>query len=242
MYTVKEVNRRTGVSVRTLHHYDKTGLLKPSGLTSSGYRLYDDMALQRLHSILMFREVGFSLSEIKEILDAPDFDPDEALGQQIKLLELQKDRIGKMISLAREMREKGGKVMDFDMFKSGGLDSFKEEVRAKWGGTAAYEEFQAKTADKTPAELDGAAEKLMGIFSDIGTLKHTEPDSAAVREKIAELQKFITDNYYNCTNDILRGLGHMYAADERFKANIDSAGGDGTAEFAEKAILAYCNG
>lgn len=242
MYTVKEVNRRTGVSVRTLHHYDKTGLLKPSGLTSSGYRLYDDMALQRLHSILMFREVGFSLSEIKEILDAPDFDPDEALGQQIKLLELQKDRIGKMISLAREMREKGGKVMDFDMFKSGGLDSFKEEVKAKWGGTVAYEEFQAKTADKTPAELDGAAEKLMGIFSDIGTLKHTEPDSAAVREKIAELQKFITDNYYNCTNDILRGLGHMYAADERFKANIDSAGGDGTAEFAEKAILAYCNG
>lgn len=132
--------------------------------------------------------------------------------------------------------------MNFDMFKSGGLDSFKEEVKAKWGGTAAYEEFQAKTADKTSAELDGAAEKLMAIFADIGALKHTAPDSAEVQGKIAELQKFITDNYYNCTNDILRGLGQMYADDERFKANIDSAGGEGTAEFAEKAVLAYCNG
>lgn len=242
MYTVKEVKRRTGVSVRALHHYDKTGLLKPSGLTSSGYRLYDDTALQRLHSILMFREVGFSLNEIKEILDTPDFDPDEALGQQIRLLELQMDRIGKMLSLAREMREKGGKVMNFDMFKSGALDSFKEEVRAKWGGTAAYEEYQAKAADRTQSEADGIAKNLMGIFADIGGLKHTAPDSAEVREKIAELQKFITDNYYNCTNDILRGLGQMYAADERFKANIDSAGGEGTAEFAEKAILTYCNG
>lgn len=242
MYTVKEVNRRTGVSVRALHHYDKTGLLKPSGLTSSGYRLYDDTALQRLHSILMFREVGFSLNEIKEFLDSPDFDSDEALGQQIKLLELQMDRIGKMISLAREMRKKGGNFMDFDMFKSGGIDSFKEEVKAKWGGTAAYEEFQAKAAGRTPAESDEIAEKLMGIFADIGALKHTAPDSAEVREKIAELQKFITDNYYNCTDEILRGLGQMYAADERFKANIDSAGGEGTAEFAEKAIMAYCNG
>lgn len=242
MYTVKEVNRLTGVSVRALHHYDKTGLLKPSRLTGSGYRLYDDTALQRLHSILMFREVGFSLSEIKKILDASDFDSDVALGQQIKLLELQMEHIGKMLSLAREMREKGGKVMDFDMFKSGGLDSFKEEVKAKWGGTAAYEEYQAKTAGKTPSELDGTAEKLMGIFADIGGLKHTAPDSAEVREKIAELQKFITDNYYNCTNEILRGLGQMYAADERFKANIDSAGGEGTAEFSEKAIWAYCGG
>lgn len=242
MYTVKEVNRLTGVSVRALHHYDKTGLLKPSGLTGSGYRLYDDTALRRLHSILMFREVGFSLSEIKKILDAPDFNSDVALGQQIKLLELQMERIGKMLSLAREMRKKGGKVMDFDMFKSGGLDSFKEEVKAKWGGTAAYEEYQAKTADKTPSELEGTAEKLMGIFADIGGLKHTAPDSAAVREKIAELQKFITDNYYNCTDDILRGLGQMYAADERFKANIDSAGGEGTAEFTAKAVLAYCGG
>ncbi len=242
MYTVKEVNRRTGVSVRALHHYDKTGLLKPSGLTSSGYRLYDDTALQRLHSILMFREVGFSLNEIKEILDAPDFDPDEALSQQIKLLELQRERIGKMISLANEMRKKGGNVMNFDMFKSGEFDNFKEEVKAKWGGTAAYEEYKAKTVGRTPAELDGTANALMGIFAEIGALKHTSPDSEAVREKIAELQKFITDNYYNCTNEILQGLGQMYAADERFKTNIDSAGGEGTAEFTEKAIAAYCTG
>ena len=88
MRTVKEVSRLTGVSVRTLHHYDAIGLLKPTEVTRAGYRLYDDTALSRLQSILLFRELQFPLKEIKAILDSPDFDPEEALTQQIKLLEM----------------------------------------------------------------------------------------------------------------------------------------------------------
>ena len=205
MYTVNEVSKRTGVSVRTLHHYDRIGLLKPAQLTAAGYRLYDDTALRRLHSILMFREIGFSLKEIQSILDAPDFDQDEALNRQIILLELQKKRIGELISFACEIREKGVNNMNFDIFKSDEIDSCKAEVKAKWGGTKAYEEYEARAADKSPAELEDTARKLMDIFADIGTLKHSDPDSAEAREKIAVLQKFITDNYYTCTDEILRG-------------------------------------
>ncbi|MDE5576530.1 MAG: MerR family transcriptional regulator [Oscillospiraceae bacterium] len=242
MYTVNEVSKRTGVSVRTLHHYDRIGLLKPSQLTVAGYRLYDDTALRRLHSILMFREIGFSLKEIRDILDAPDFDYDEALKRQIKLLELQQKRIGELISFACEIREKGVNNMNFDIFKSDEIDSYKAEVKEKWGSTKAYEEYEARTSDKSPAELEDTARKLMEIFADIGTVKHLAPDSKEAREKISGLQKFITDNYYTCTDEILCGLGQMYVGDKRMKRNIDKAVGDGTAEFAAKAVSAYCSG
>lgn len=94
MKTVKEVSRITGVSVRTLHHYDAIGLLKPTAVTEAGYRLYDDAALERMQSILLFRELQFPLKDIKRILDAPDFDPMTALAQQVHLLEMQREPSG----------------------------------------------------------------------------------------------------------------------------------------------------
>ena len=88
MRTVHEVSRLTGVSVRTLHHYDAIGLLKPAHVTQAGYRLYDDAALRRLQSILLFRELQFPLKQIKAILDSPGFDRKEALRQQLEMLQL----------------------------------------------------------------------------------------------------------------------------------------------------------
>ena len=90
MRTVKQVSELTHISIRTLHHYDAIGLLKPTEITESGYRLYDDAALGRLQTILLFRELQFSLKEIKEILDDPEFDRKVALASQITLLKLQK--------------------------------------------------------------------------------------------------------------------------------------------------------
>ena len=107
MRTVKEVSRMTGVSVRTLHHYDAIGLLKPTAVTGAGYRLYDDAALSRLQNILLFRELQFPLKEIKAILDSPDFDPAAALEQQIRLLVLQCRHIGNLIACARSLQKRG---------------------------------------------------------------------------------------------------------------------------------------
>lgn len=97
MMTVNEVSRLTGVSIRTLRYYDKIGLLLPSGHTVSGYRLYDGTALEKLRQILMFRELEFSLEEIKTIMSDPDYDRNKALEQQIQLLTLKKERLEKLL-------------------------------------------------------------------------------------------------------------------------------------------------
>lgn len=100
MMTVNEVSKITGVSIRALHHYDNIGLLPATEVTDAGYRLYDDTALERLQYILLFKELEFSLREIKDILDSPNFDRSKALEQQIHLLELKKEHLQNLIDLA----------------------------------------------------------------------------------------------------------------------------------------------
>ena len=240
MRTVNEVSKITGVSVRTLHHYDAIGLLKPTKVTAAGYRMYDDTAISRLQSILLFRELQFPLKEIKSILDSPNFDPMEALTQQIELLELQYKRIGELISFAREIKDKGVTTMSFDIFDKREIEQYKAEAKAKWGNTQAYKDYEQKAVTQPDLKSDEIANRLMTMFAEIGTLRQLSPSAKEVQEKIAALQKFITDNYYVCTDEILNGLGQMYIDDERFKKNIDKAGGDGTAKFVRQAISVFC--
>lgn len=240
MRTVKEVSKLTGVSVRTLHHYDAIGLLKPTKVTEAGYRLYDDTALSRLQNILLFRELQFPLKEIKAILNSPGFDPSEAIARQIELLELQYKHIGELITFAREIQAKGVTTMNFDVFDKNEIERYKAEVKAKWGDTKAYDEYKQKDIAQNEGSYSKTANELMTMFSEFGGLKHLTPDSDEVQKKVSALQEFITDNYYVCTNEILSGLGKMYICDGRFKKNIDRAGGDGTAEFVSRAISVYC--
>ncbi len=240
MRTVKEVSRLTGVSVRTLHHYDAIGLLKPTKITDAGYRLYDDTAVCRLQNILLFRELQFPLKEIKEILDTPDFDADMALVQQIRLLELQYEHIGELLSFAREMKEKGVHKMEFDVFDKSGIERYKEEIKERWGQSEAYREFVQR--QKKGESFEKTETQMMSLFTEIGMLREQPPDDVKVQDKIRELQSFITDHYYNCTNEILKNLGVMYTEDERFRQNIDKAGGSGTAAFVRQAIEVYTCG
>ena len=128
MKTVKEVSHITGVSVRTLHHYDAIGLLKPTQITEAGYRLYDDTALKRLQSILLFRELEFPLQEIKSILDRPNFDPTDALEDQIRLLELRKQHLENLISHARHIQHTGVISMNFKPFDTTEMDNYAAEA------------------------------------------------------------------------------------------------------------------
>lgn len=241
MRTVKEVSKLTGVSVRTLHHYDAIGLLKPTKVTEAGYRMYDDTALSRLQNILLFRELQFPLKEIKAILDSPDFNPSEAIAQQIGLLELQYKHIGELITFAREIQNKGVIIMNFDIFDKKEIEKYKAEAKEKWGNTKAYREYEQKGIARNEGNYREIGNELMTMFSELGELKHLAPDSDEVQKKISALQRFITDNYYVCTNEILSGLGEMYVCDKRFQKNIDRAGGDGTAEFVSQAISVYCS-
>ncbi len=236
MRTIHEVSRLAGVSVRTLHHYDAIGLLPPTSLTEAGYRLYDDTALARLQSILLFRELEFPLKDIKRILDDPSFDQTAALADQIRLLELRREQLGQLIALARETLETGVTPMKFDAFDKTEQERFAAEVKEKWGGTAAYREYRQR--EKAGGAGDPA--ELMARFAELGGLKHLPPAVPEVQTAIRSLQQFITDHFYTCTPEILAGLGEMYAADDRFRQNIDKAGGEGTAEFAAQAIRVYC--
>jgi len=238
--TVKEVSRLTGVSVRTLHHYDAIGLLKPTRVTDAGYRLYDDTALARLQTILLFRELQFPLKEIKEILDSPGFDPRDALEQQIRLLELQRQHLDTLISHARKIQTTGVTFMDFSPFDHSELDAYAAEAKAKWGKTDVYREFEKKTAGQTTAQMNAAADALMDIFAQFGTIRHLSPASEEAQALVAKLQSFITEHYYTCTRQILRGLGQMYIAGDSMTDNIERAGGEGTAQFAHQAIETYC--
>lgn len=205
MKTVKEISRLTGISVRTLHYYDEINLLKPTKTTDTGYRLYDDTALERLHSILLFRELQFPLKEIKAILDSSDFNTKTALEEQIKLLELQRNRLDEIITSAREILTKGTENMNFSTFDKTEIKKYADEAKQKWGCTDAYKEYiqmHYDSADKT--------DKLMQIFAEIGKIKHLSPYCEEAQNLIKKLQNFITENYYTCTDELLRGLGQMY--------------------------------
>ena len=164
MKTVKEVSNLTGVSVRTLHHYDAIGLLKPTRVTQAGYRLYDDTALGRLQTILLFRELQFPLKDIAVILDAPDFDPAAALEDQIALLELQRDHLDRLIVHARQIQKTGVIPMEFSAFDNRELEDYAAQAKARWGKTDAYKEFEQKTAGQSTAQQNAAGDALMDIF------------------------------------------------------------------------------
>ena len=236
MRTIHEVSKLAGISVRTLHHYDAIGLLPPTKLTEAGYRLYDDTALARLQSILLFRELEFPLKDIKQILDDPSFDQATALGDQIKLLELRQKQLGKLIILARETMKTGVIPMKFDAFNRTEQKKFAAEIKEKWGGTAAYREYRQREENGTV----GDPAELMAQIVALGKLKALSPATPEAQAAVRDLQQFITKHFYTCTPEILAGLGEMYSADERFRAGIDKAGGEGTAEFVSKAIAAYC--
>ena len=220
MKTVKEVNKLTGVSVRTLHHYDEIGLLKPAKVTDSGYRLYDDRSLGRLHAILLLRQLQFPLKEIREILDSPGFDPMDALTQQIQLLELQKQHLEDLIAHARTIQKTGVIPMDFSSFDTTKIDRYAKDAKEKWGSTKAYKEFKEKTAGQNNGQLQATGDKLMDIFREFGTIRHLSPASSDAQALVAKLQNFITDNYYTCTKQILFGLGQMYGAGDEMTKNI----------------------
>ena len=240
MKTVKEVSLLTGVSVRTLHHYDAIGLLKPTRVTEAGYRLYDDTALGRLQTILLFRQLQFPLKEIRDILDSPGFDPMEALTQQIHLLELQRQHLDNLISHARKIQTTGVFSMDFSTFDTTELDQYTAEAKARWGKTKAWQEYEQKAAGQTAEQKQSTGDALMDIFARFGKIRHLSPESQEAQELVASLQDFITRNYYTCTKPILQGLGQLYIAGDSMTENIDKAGGEGTARFAHDAIEIFC--
>lgn len=240
MKTVTQVAELTGVSARTLRHYDEIGLLKPTALTEGGYRLYDEVALEKLYLILIYRELGFPLKEIGGILTAGDYDRNRILERQIKLLEQKKTHLQNLIQLAMGLHMIGVNYLEFENFKIGELDDYSAQAETLYGKTEAYRESQEKAKGRTKEQEKDLGKQTMAMFERLGQMKNLASDSSEVQAWVKELQGFFTENFYNCTREILLGLGDLYAGGGSMTENIDAAGGKGTGAFAREAIRVYC--
>ena len=235
---IKEFAEITGVSVRTLHYYDEIGLLRPADVDRvTGYRFYDDQSLLRMQEILFYRELGFSLKSIGEILSSPNYDKDKALKEQKQLLVLQKERLERLID-AIDNAAKGENVMK--AFDNSEFEKYKSEAKKRWGNTDAYKEHAQKTKNYGKDKWNSLIADMDDIFREFAVCMKNGNDSNAEESQslVKKLQNHISENYYACTKEILFGLGQMYVADERFKNNIDKHA-DGTAEFIGEAIAIY---
>ncbi len=130
--------------------------------------------------------------------------------------------------------------MDFSAFDKTKLDEYAKQAKESWGKTESYKEFEEKSKNRSNEIEDAIANGLMSIFSEFGEIKNRAPENEEAQKLVKKLQNYISENYYNCTDQILAELGQMYCAGGEFTENIDNFGGKGTANFAAKAIELYC--
>ena len=240
MKTVNEIAKLAHVSVRTLHHYDAIGLLKPTVITEAGYRLYDDAALERLYLILLFRELEFPLKDIQAILDAPDYDRNRILEQQVELLKAKANHLQTLIHLANGIKLTGVRYLEFRNWDHKKIDEYSAQAKNLYGKTEAWQEYSEKAKGRSKGQEQALGQGIMELFTTLGTMKELAADSAEVQAWVKQLQSYITEHFYTCTPQILQGLGEMYAGGGSMTENIDAAGGAGTGAFAREAINVYC--
>lgn len=247
-YKVKEVSDMVGVSVRTLHHYDEIGLLNPSTVTPANYRLYSEVDLERLQQILYFKELDFSLQEIKNIIDDPNFDKLNALKSHKKLLEQKKIRLEKIIcsvdqtinsikggiKMKKEERFKAFDMTDIEKAK----EKYKDEAERLYGEYDTYKESQIKTSKYKKEDWAKIQDIGNSIYYKLAEYIGTDPGNAEVQALIKEYHSFINDYFYTCPIEVFLGLGELYIADERFTKNIDKHG-EGLAQFLSDGIKIY---
>lgn len=240
--TVNEVSKYAGISVRALHYYDEIKLLCPKQVTESGYRLYDYEDLLKLEQILFLKEMGFELKKIKEIIEDPNYDTNKALKKQREVLMLKEERIKAIIKLIDERLE-GVNEMNFEAFDMKEIErvqkEFKEEVEQRWGDSDAYKESDRRTSGYKKEDWQGIMSNMDEIFKALANHIGEDVASEPVQTLVEAWKDHITKYFYECTPEILNGLGDMYVMDERFTKNMDKYG-EGFAKFMDEAIKYYC--
>jgi DNA-binding transcriptional MerR regulator len=242
-YSIGGVARIAGVTVRTLHHYDDVGLLRPSGRTRGGYRRYDEQDLERLRLILVYRELGFTLEEISSVLDDPD--PAGHLRRQHELLLGRIDRLRDMVTAIEYLLEAQTMGINlspeekFEVFGDFDPDAHAQEAADRWGETDAFRESARRTATYTKQdwlEIRTQAEDLMRRWVealDAGLPAEGEAAMALAEEHRAQIAR----HYYPCSYEIQVGLAEMFVADPRFTAYYEDRRA-GLAQYVHDAILA----
>jgi DNA-binding transcriptional MerR regulator len=244
-YTVKQLGTLAGVTPRTLHYYDEIGLLHPAAYGDNGYRYYGDEAVLRLQQILFFRELNFSLEQIKPLIDRPDFDLLHALQAHRKALLEEVERLTTLINtIDKTMQHLRGEIhMDKKDFYTGFDEEkqkkYAEEAERRWGTPAA--QSQKSWEKLTANQKNDILAQMNEITVSISANMDKGAGSAEVQHWVGRWHQHINQHFYPCSLEIFESLGHMYNQDPDFKATYEKVR-PGMAAFMEEAMVIYCKG
>ena len=242
---VGEVAALAGITVRALHHYDRIGLLTPSQRSATGYRRYTPADLDRLHRVLVYRELGFSLEEVATLLDDPDADPAAHLRRQHRLLRERIERTQAMVAaVEKEMEaEQMGISLTpeerFEIFGEHDPEQYQAEAEERWGDTEAWAQSRRRTAAHSKEDwvrIKEEGEAVERRFAE--ALRAGVPaDSAQAMDIAEEHRQQISRNFYDCPPALHAGLGRMYVEDGRFTAHYERLA-PGLAQYVSTAVQA----
>jgi len=245
-FTVSQVARMAGISVRALHHYDEIGLLRPSGRSEAGYRLYAPADLERLQQVMFYRALEFPLEEIARIMTDPEFDVGAALRGQRQLLAEKAVQVRGLIAAvdaAIARLEKGETSMNseelFEVFEGFDPQAHEAEAEQRWGQTKEWEQSKRRTARYTKQDWLKIKAEGGEVFQQLAALMTAgKPPTAIEAMDAAELHRqYISRWFYDCSLAVHRGLGEMYVADPRFTASVDKVA-TGLSQYCREAFAA----
>jgi DNA-binding transcriptional MerR regulator len=244
-YTVSELSRLAHVTVRTLHHYDEIGLLRPAERGHNGYRRYTEVDLRRLQQVLVFKELGFALDAIARIIDEPAATRRAALLTQRELLKgqlRQTEAVLRAIENAIQSIDGDPKMSSkklFDGFEDFQSPEHAAEARERWGHTEAYKESERRTRkyskqdwERLQADGDDIVQRMHALMS-----AGSAPDSAQAMDLAEQHRLHIDRWFYPCSRALHVGLGELYVSDARFTQYYDRHA-PGLAQFVSNAIKA----
>jgi MerR family transcriptional regulator, thiopeptide resistance regulator len=244
--TIGKAAATARLSVRTLHHYDAIGLLRPTGRSEAGYRLYSAEDLQRLQQILVFRELGFALRDIKRIMNDPGFEARRALAAQRGLLAEKQRRGAAMLAAvdaALESLEKGTTMHADELFEGfGDFDpkDYEDEARERWGESEAYKESARRTSSYTKDDwrrIREESEAITAAFVDAMD-RGLPADDPAAQAAVERHRQHMARYFYEPTLELYDGLADLWVDDVRFTKNIDKAR-QGLAAYQRAAVKAW---
>jgi DNA-binding transcriptional MerR regulator len=243
VYTIKKLAKLAGTSVRTLHYYDEIGLLKPEYRGANGYRHYGEKSIAKLQQIMFFRELDFSLDEIKTIISQPDFDAVEALQSHKDLLQKRKERIDELLNtITKTIKNiKGEKLMEIKEYYQGfsdeQIEKYREEVKQRWGEKT-LKDSEARVMKMGKEKFAETQAESDRIFRTIADNMAKGYDSKIVQGEVAKWRQWL-ENFHHYPDEAVLGLGRAYSQNPEFAKTFEKYHKDLPA-FMTKAIDYYC--
>jgi DNA-binding transcriptional MerR regulator len=244
-YTVGQLSKMAGVSVRTLHHYDQIGLLEPSARTEAGYRLYGVPELLRLQQILFFKELDMPLAEVRQILDDPGFDQVTALQDHRRMLRQRVERLTHLLTTIdrtiERLTEDDMTLTDqelYEGFSTEQIERYKREAREMYDPDL-VEASEQKAKQMSPAQWQAVQAEGEAVTTGLAALTARDPGDPEVQDLIARHHAWI-ENFYRCSAGMYRGLGQLYVEHPEFRAFYEKYQ-SGLADFMSAAMQHYAD-